>query len=161
MSFFGLSRFGIHLVVTLVTLLALRGVRSFSYRRQAPGACRSPLLLMMWLLRTRIGHLADTVEPEEADAGRAMCLYDGTRSEDESGRLSGRLVFRIFWLTQEKEKGGLCFQFATELLRRLDALKLETLELHWAESFERTASEHNVIVVTAKGQPFQEGILSG
>jgi hypothetical protein len=42
---------------------------------------------------------------------------------------------------------------------RLDALKLETLELHWAESFERTASEHNVIVVTAVGQPFQQGIL--
>lgn len=57
------------------------------------------------------------------------------------------------------EKGGLCFQWATELLLRLDKLKLETLELHWAESFERTASEHNVIVVTAVGQPFQRGIL--
>ena len=56
-------------------------------------------------------------------------------------------------------KGGLCFQWATELLLRLDALKLQTLELHWAESFIGTPSEHNVIVVTAKGQPFAQGIL--
>jgi hypothetical protein len=56
-------------------------------------------------------------------------------------------------------KGGLCFQWATELLVRLDALKLQTLELHWAESFANTSGEHNVIVVTARGQPFEKGIL--
>ena len=41
----------------------------------------------------------------------------------------------------------------------LVALKLQTLELHWAESGPNTGAEHNVIVVTAKGQPFGEGIL--
>src|SRR5438874_11686435 len=56
-------------------------------------------------------------------------------------------------------KRGLCFQWATELLVRLDALKLQTLELHWAESGPNTGAEHNVIVVTARGQPFGEGIL--
>ena len=54
---------------------------------------------------------------------------------------------------------GLCFQWANELLLKLDALKLQTLDLHWAESHAGTASEHNVIVVTAKGQPFEKGIL--
>ena len=58
-----------------------------------------------------------------------------------------------------KRQGGLCYQWATELLLRLNALKLQTLEFHWAESFARTMSEHNVIVVTAKDQPFKEGIL--
>jgi hypothetical protein len=38
-------------------------------------------------------------------------------------------------------------------------LKLQTIDLHWAEAFQRTASEHNVIAVTAKGQPFQQGII--
>src|SRR6202035_2281683 len=37
--------------------------------------------------------------------------------------------------------------------------KWETLEFHWAESFENTMSEHNVIVVTAKGQHFSRGII--
>src|SRR5437588_9421448 len=56
-------------------------------------------------------------------------------------------------------KGGYCFQYSTELLVRLDALKLETLELHWAESQLGTMSENNAIVVTARGQPFEKGIL--
>jgi hypothetical protein len=41
----------------------------------------------------------------------------------------------------------------------LNALRLETLDLHWAESYAETVSEHNVIVVTAKGQAFEKGIL--
>jgi len=64
-----------------------------------------------------------------------------------------------FLVNTGRRKGGLCFQWATELLIRLDALKLQTLELHWAESGPNTGAEHNVIVVTAKGQPFGEGIL--
>jgi hypothetical protein len=58
-----------------------------------------------------------------------------------------------------RKKGGLCYQYATELLLRLDSMKLQTLETHWAESFANRLSEHNVIVVTAKGQPFEQGIL--
>jgi len=75
--------------------------------------------------------------------------------------------WRVAWLpglqnllvNMGKRKGGLCFQWATELLVRLDALKLQTLELHWAESGANTGAEHNVIVVTARGQAFEKGIL--
>jgi hypothetical protein len=56
-------------------------------------------------------------------------------------------------------KGGFCFQYSTELLVRLDALKLQTLEFHWAESEPNTMSENNAIVVTARGQPFEQGVL--
>jgi hypothetical protein len=57
------------------------------------------------------------------------------------------------------KKGGYCYQFAAELLLRLDAQKLRTLELHWAESDAGTDTEHNVILVTARGQPFAQGIM--
>jgi hypothetical protein len=78
-----------------------------------------------------------------------------------------RREWRVVWLpgvqnllvNMGARKGGLCFQWATELLVRLDALKLQTLEPHWAESFANTSGEHNVIVVTARGQPFEKGIL--
>src|SRR5437764_12898390 len=56
-------------------------------------------------------------------------------------------------------KGGYCFQYSTELLLRLDALKLQTVELHWAESQPGRMSENNGIVVTARGQPLEKGIL--
>jgi hypothetical protein len=57
------------------------------------------------------------------------------------------------------KKGGYCYQFATELLIRLDAEKLKTLELHWGESDAGTDTEHNVPVITARGQPFEQGII--
>ena len=41
----------------------------------------------------------------------------------------------------------------------MDSLNLNTLEQHWGESDAGSATEHNVIVITAKGQPFEQGIM--
>src|SRR6267143_4895975 len=109
-------------------------------------------------LRTRIAALSPTVSPDDA----RRVAYTAYMTGLELAR-----KWRVIWLpglqnllvNMGARKGGLCFQWATELLVRLDALKLRTLELHWAESFANTMGEHNVIVVTAKGQPFGEGIL--
>ena len=45
------------------------------------------------------------------------------------------------------------------LLAQLDELRVTTLELHWAEAYVGSWKEHNCVVVTAKGQPFRDGIL--
>jgi hypothetical protein len=109
-------------------------------------------------LRTRIAALSSTVSPDDARRVAYAAYMTG---------LELRREWRVVWLpglqnwlvNMGARKGGLCFQWATELLVRLDALKLQTLELHWAESGPNTGAEHNVIVVTAKGQPFGQGIL--
>ena len=56
-------------------------------------------------------------------------------------------------------KRGYCFQYSSELLLRLEALRLPTLEFHWAESQPGTTAENNAIVVTARGQAFEQGVL--
>jgi hypothetical protein len=109
-------------------------------------------------LCNRLIALSPTVRPEEAQLV-ARCAYTTGRDLKREWRVVWPPGLQNFLVNTGRRKGGLCFQWATELLLRLDALKLETLELHWAESFERTASEHNVIVVTARGQPFTQGIL--
>ena len=109
-------------------------------------------------LRTRIAALSPTVSPDEARRVAYAAYMTGVELRRE---------WRVVWLpgvqnllvNMGARKGGLCFQWATELLVRLDALKLQTLELHWAESFANTSGEHNVIVVTARGQAFEKGIL--
>ena len=109
-------------------------------------------------LRTRIAALSSTVSPDDARRVAYAAYMTG---------LELRREWRVVWLpgvqnllvNMGARKGGLCFQWATELLVRLDALKLQTLELHWAESFANTNGEHNVIVVTAKGQALEKGIL--
>jgi hypothetical protein len=109
-------------------------------------------------LRTRIAALSPTVSPDDARRVASTAYMTGIELRRE---------WRVVWLpglqnflvNMGRRKGGLCFQWATELLVRLDALKLQSVELHWAESLANTGGEHNVIVITARGQPFQQGIL--
>jgi hypothetical protein len=109
-------------------------------------------------LRTRIAALSPTVSADDARRVAYAAYMTGVELRRE---------WRVVWLpgvqnllvNMGARKGGLCFQWATELLVRLDTLKLQTLELHWAESFANTSGEHNVIVVTARGQAFEKGIL--
>jgi hypothetical protein len=110
------------------------------------------------LLVRRIRMLSPTVDPDEARAV-ARVSYETGRQLAREWRLVWPPGLHNLLVNSGQRKGGLCFQFAAELAPRLDALKLKTLTLHWAESYLGTASEHNVIVVTAKGQPFHTGIL--
>ena len=109
-------------------------------------------------LRKRIAALSPTIRPEEAHQV-ARCAYNTGRELKREWRVAWPPGLHNFLVNIGARKGGLCYQWANELLLRLDALKLETIGLHWAESFVGTMSEHNVIVVTARGQPFERGIL--
>jgi hypothetical protein len=110
------------------------------------------------ILRGRIAALAPSVDPLEAQRV-AQIAYTLGRDLKREWRVAWPPGFHNFLVNTGARKGGLCFQWAERLLLRLAEEKWETLEFHWAESFETTMSEHNVIVVTAKGQHFSRGIL--
>ncbi len=54
---------------------------------------------------------------------------------------------------------GLCHHWTTDLRAELLTLDLPHLELHWAEARAHTRREHNAIVVTARGRPFDQGVV--
>ena len=110
------------------------------------------------VLRGRIMALGPSVDPEEAQRV-AQIAYTMGRDLKREWRVVWPPGYHNFLVNTGARKGGLCFQWAERLLLRLAEQRWETLEFHWAESFETTASEHNVIVVTAKGQHFSHGIL--
>ena len=148
----------------------LLGVRTFAVVPLLVLALSSPWgsgrrgeLFVVWSaddpsLSTRIAALSPTVSPDEARRV-AYAAYMTGRELHREWRVAWLPGLQNWLVNMGARKGGLCFQWATELLVRLDALKLQTLELHWAESGANTGAEHNVIVVTARGQPFGEGIL--
>src|SRR5437773_6106629 len=148
------SRLGISVVAVLLVLTACAPATSARGREEPAFATSAddPAL------RSRLAALSLSVRPAEAQLV-ARCAYTTGRELKREWQVVWPPGLQNFLVNTGARKGGLCFHFATELLHRLDALKLETLDLHWAESFEKTMSEHNVIVVTAKGQAFQEGIL--
>ena len=143
--------------VLLFALLAFTGYASSAHARgrNEPAFATSADDAV---LRGRIVALSPSIRPEEAQLV-ARCAYNTGRELKREWQVVWPPGLQNFLVNTGARKGGLCFQWATELLLRLEALKFETLEFHWAESFERTASEHNVIVVTARGQPFFQGIL--
>lgn len=110
--------------------------------------------LHQMLLALSPGNIRD----DEARAVTA-CAYNTGRDLKREWRVVYPPGVQNYLVNTGRRPGGLCFQFATVLLLRLDALKLQTLELHWAEAFAREGGEHNVIVVTAKGQPFERGVI--
>jgi hypothetical protein len=54
---------------------------------------------------------------------------------------------------------GLCFHWAEDLSARLEALNLRTLEVHRGVARLETRREHSSVVLTARSQPFPEGIV--
>lgn len=55
---------------------------------------------------------------------------------------------------------GLCYHWTQDLMKRLQALDLKSLQLHWGVAYRGSElREHNCIVVTAIGQRFFKGIV--
>ena len=71
----------------------------------------------------------------------------------------GTPIFNNFLVYHGLRKRGYCYQWTADLLVALDALKLKTLELHWGEAYPNTSSENNALVVTARNQRFEDGII--
>jgi len=71
----------------------------------------------------------------------------------------GTPIFNNFLVFHGWRKRGYCFQWSEDLLLALDTLKLKTLELHWGDTHRDTWRENNCLVVTAKGQPFERGMI--
>ena len=109
-------------------------------------------------LRARLVALSPSVNPEEARRVTQIAYTTGLELARKWKMVSSPTM-QSFLINIGVKKGGYCYQFATELLLRLHAQRLQTLELHWAESDPGTDTEHNVIAVTARGQPFADGIM--
>ena len=55
---------------------------------------------------------------------------------------------------------GLCYHWTEDLMKRLQALDLRTYQLHWGVAHRgNDLREHNSVVITANGQPFEAGLL--
>jgi hypothetical protein len=109
-------------------------------------------------LTAALVRLSPSVSPDEARRV-TLTAYTTGRQLAAEWRMVRPATIQSLLIQIGARKAGYCFHYANELLLRLDALKLRTLELHWAESSARDFDEHNVIAVTARGQPFEQGIV--
>src|SRR5438874_5455234 len=86
-------------------------------------------------LRSRIVALGPGIDPEEARRV-AQIAYTTGRDLKKEWKIVWPPGLQNFLVNTGQRKGGLCFQFAERLLLRLSEQKWNTVEFHWAESFE-------------------------
>ena len=110
------------------------------------------------VLADKLAALSPRVDPNEAKA-LAECAYATVTQLRREYRMFGTPIFNNFLVYHGVRKRGYCYHWMADLLVALDALKLKTLELHWGETYAGTWRENNCLVVTAKGQSFDRGIM--
>jgi hypothetical protein len=105
-----------------------------------------------------LASLSPRVNREEANL-LADCAFATVSKLRRDYRMFGTPIFNNFLIYHGLRKRGYCYQWSEDLLIALDALRLKSLELHWGEHDPGTWRENNCIVVTARGQPFNRGIM--
>ena len=109
-------------------------------------------------LANQLAKLSRRVDPNEAKL-LAECAYATVARLRPEYNMFGTPIFNNFLVYHGWRKRGYCYHWTEDLLLALDKLNLKTLELHWADAYRDTWQENNCLVVTAKGQAFEHGMI--
>ena len=109
-------------------------------------------------LTRELTRLSPSVDPREAQRLARAADSRAVHLRREY-RVGGPPQFHNFLVNSGLKQRGLCHHWARDLGARLAALKLRTLVLRWGIARPGTLREHNAVVVTARGQPFERGIV--
>src|SRR6266568_3531350 len=108
--------------------------------------------------RKALAALAPDVDPAEAEL-LSVTAHTKARSLAREYHLAWSPIFQNFLITMGKRERGWCGHYTRDIGERLKELKLKTLVLHWGAAFAGTDDESNCLVVTARNQPFEDGIV--
>ncbi|HEY2567834.1 MAG TPA: hypothetical protein VGI25_00795 [Candidatus Udaeobacter sp.] len=109
-------------------------------------------------LAGELASLSPRVNRDEAKL-LADCAFVTVSKLRREYRMFGTPIFNNFLIYHGLRKRGYCYQWSEDLLLALDKLNLKSLEVRWGEHDPNTWRENNCLVVTAKGQPFNRGIM--
>jgi hypothetical protein len=102
--------------------------------------------------------LGRDVDPAEAQAVSATA-HTTARQLKRDYRVVLNPEFTVFLVNIGMRKRGWCGHWSQDIGAHLKELNLKTLVLHWGVAFDKTSSENNCIVVTARNQRFEDGII--
>ena len=109
-------------------------------------------------LRDALVALAPDVDPGEAEL-LSVTAHTASRDCAREYHLAWSPIFQNFLIHMGKRERGYCGHYARDIGSRLKELKLKTLVVHWGAAFAGTDDESNCLVITARNQPFQDGIV--
>jgi len=102
--------------------------------------------------------LAPDVDPAEAEQ-ISVTAHTTARKLARDYHVVLNPEFQAFLVNVGARKRGWCGHWAQDIGTRLKELKPKTLVLHWGVAYDHTSSENNCLVITARNQPFKDGII--
>jgi hypothetical protein len=109
-------------------------------------------------LRDALVALAPDVDPSEAELV-SVTAHTASRSLAREYRVAWNSGFQNLLIHMGKRQRGYCGHYTRDIGERLKELRPKTLVLHWAGAHAGTPDENNCLVVTARNQPFEDGII--
>jgi hypothetical protein len=104
---------------------------------------------------TRLGPDVDPAEAEQI----SVTAHTTARRLAREYHVVLNPELQAFLVNVGLRKRGWCGHWAADIGAQLKELKPTTLVLHWGVAYDHTSSENNCLVVTARNQPFQDGII--
>jgi len=109
-------------------------------------------------LRDALVALASDVDPGEADLV-SVTTHTLSRSLAREYGVFWNADFQNLLIHLGARKRGYCGHYTRDIGEHLKELRLKTLVLHWGSAFQGADRENNCLVVTARNQPFEDGIV--
>src|SRR5262249_18371637 len=109
-------------------------------------------------LSKALAGLSSDVDPAEAEQ-ISVTAHTTARRLAREYHVVLNPELQAFLVNVGLRKRGWCGHWAADIGGQLKELKPKTLVLHWGVAYDHTSSENNCIVVTARNQPFTDGII--
>lgn len=103
------------------------------------------------------------LSPQNVDPHEAALLSEiAHRTSRQCAREYGVIgdpAFHNYLINIGAKKKGICADYAHDIGAKLREFRFKTLVLHWGAAWPKESDENNAIVVTARNQPFLDGIV--
>jgi hypothetical protein len=110
-------------------------------------------------LQQQLTDLSQSVDRAEARLVAETAIRESAVLAEEYQLVRPAVAHNLLVALGIKDR-GLCYQWTEDLMNRLRALGLKSFQLHWGVAYRGSElREHNCVVITAKGQPFSDGIV--
>ena len=99
-----------------------------------------------------------TVDPREAEL-LSVTAHTMSRQLAREYGVVGDPAIHNYLINIGVKKRGICADYTHDIGARLKEFHFKTLVLHWGAAYAKESDENNALVVTARNQPFVDGIV--
>ena len=111
-------------------------------------------------LNLAIRSLSDDIDPHEASLAARIAI-EYTRQLAQEYEISGSPIAHNFLVNIGAKPRGLCVDWTSDLLTRLQQERFYSLRLHWGIANYENAFrlEHSTVIVSARGDSLNQGLV--